>query len=127
MKNFVLLAVFVVALDVEVSAQTLYFPTNVPSNWSTAKGSLTISTNHYKSPTNLPPQCLQWNFGINDTLTVTNPGISNVYAYGQNTCDLWVYNPTSLPGQKLTFQFTNTSGIMQSFDFYLNYTGWRQA
>lgn len=113
-----------------VSAQTLYFSTNVPANWSATIGSLAISTNHYKAPANLPPQCLQWNYGANDILTVADPGISaaDVTDYYKHTCDLWVYNPAPLPGKKLTFQFVSSNGTAQYyFDFYLDYSGWRRA
>jgi len=113
-----------------VLGQTLYFTTNVPSNWRAASGSLVISTNHYKCPANNPLQCLQWNYGANDTLTVTNPGIPSalVQNYYTNTCDLWIYNPAPLPGQKLKFQFVDATGTVQYyFYFYLNYSGWREA
>ena len=126
LKASLLLTVMMAGL---VSAQTLYFPTNVPSNWSAASGSLAISTNHYKTPS-APLQCLQWNYGANDTLTVTNPGIAaaDVTGYYKHTCDLWVYNPSALPGKKLTFQFLSSNGTAQYyFDFYLNYSGWRRA
>jgi chondroitin-sulfate-ABC endolyase/exolyase len=100
--------------------------TAVPTNWTAAAGSLSISSNHYK----LGLQSLQWNYGTNDSLTVTNPGITaaDVTDYYKHTCDLWVHNPTNLPGQKLVFQFVDSSGTAQYyFDFYLNYTGWRRA
>ena len=109
------------------AAQTLYFPTNVPSNWSAASGTLAISTNHCKCPTNNPPQCLEWNYGTNDTLTVTNPGISSS-ALPYTEGDLWVYNPSPLPGQQLTVSFVDSSGTAQYYyNFHLNYSGWRRA
>ena len=113
-----------------VSAQTLYFTNSVPTNWTAASGSLAISTNHYKAPANLPSQCLQWNYAINDILTVTNPGIvaGAVTDYYSNTCSLWVYNPAPLTNQSLTFKFIDAGGTAQyTFNFYLNYSGWRQV
>ena len=104
----------------------LNLETSVPTNWTTAAGSLSISSDHYK----LGLQSLQWNYGTNDILTVTNPGIAaaDVTDYYKHTCDLWVHNPTNLPGQKLVFQFVDSAGTTQYyFDFYLDYAGWRRA
>ena len=97
-----------------------------PSNWAAATGLITYSGCHYKVSTN----SVQWNWAANDSVTVTNPGIAaaGVTRTAANTCSLWVYNPMALPGQKLTFQFLDAGGTAQYyFDFYLNYTGWRQA
>jgi chondroitin-sulfate-ABC endolyase/exolyase len=104
----------------------LNLETSVPTNWTAAAGSLAISGNHYK----LGLQSLQWNWETNDVLTVTNPGIAaaDVTDFYKHTCDLWVHNPTNLPGRKLQFQFLNAAGTAQYyFDFYLDYSGWRHA
>ena len=119
------------SIDLSVPGQVRLTSTNNqtnpgPSNWTAATGLITYSGYHYKVGTN----SVQWNWTNNDSVTVANPGIAaaGVTSTASNTCSLWVYNTAALPGQKLTFQFLDAGGTAQYyFDFYLNYTGWRQA
>ena len=99
--------------------------TSVPTNWAASTGALSISNNHYK----MGAQSLRWDWTGGDVITVSSPGIvaANVTNYYMNTCDLWLWNGTALPGQKLRVEFMNGTTAQYWFDFYLDYTGWRHA
>ena len=97
----------------------------VPSAWSVTKGSLSISSYHYK----LGKQCLQWDWVAGDVLVINKPNVSaeDVCDYGKHTLLAWVYDESS-PLSKLTFEFLDSSSTVQfSFKFGLGYKGWRQA
>lgn len=98
----------------------------VPSNWSAASGSLSISGDHWK----LGSQSLRWDWTAGDTLTIASPGIpaADVTDFYKHTCDFWVYNPSPVAGGVLTVEFANTAGATQyAFDFQLGFSGWRRA
>lgn len=99
--------------------------TTVPSNWVAGSGTLAISDHHYK----LGSQSLRWDWTGGGFITVSSPGISSadVKDFYKNTCDLWVWNGTAVPGGKLRVEFRNGSTAQYWFDFQLDYTGWRRA
>lgn len=99
--------------------------TSVPANWTASTGTLAISDHHYK----LGSQSLRWDWSGGGVITVSSPGIpsADVKDFYKNTCDLWVWNGTAIPGGKLRVEFRNGSTAQYWFDFQLDYTGWRHA
>ena len=98
---------------------------SVPGNWAASPGSLAISGNHSK----IGMQSLRWDWSGGGAITVSSPGISSadVAGFYKNTCDLWIWNGTAIPGGKLRIEFMNGSTAQYWFDVYLDYTGWRRA
>ena len=78
---------------------------SVPANWTASSGALTISGNHSKIGT----QSLRWDWSGGESITVSSPGINaaDVTNFYKNTCDLWIWNGTALPGGKLGIEFMN--------------------
>ena len=99
--------------------------TSMPTNWATSSGTLAISDHHSK----LGSQSLRWDWTGSGIITVSCPGISsaNIKDFHKNTCDLWVWNSTAMPGGKLRVEFRNGSTAQYWFGFQLDYTGWRRA
>lgn len=99
--------------------------TAVPANWTANNGGLSISGNHYK----MGSQSLRWEWNAGDVITIDSPGINaaDVTNFYKHTCDFWVWNGAAQPGSKLRVEFMNGSTAQYWFDFYLDYTGWRQA
>jgi len=99
--------------------------TSVPANWAANSGTLAISDHHCK----LGTQSLRWDWTGGGIITVSSPGINSadVKDFYKNTCDLWVWNGTAVPGGKLRVEFRNGSTAQYWFDFQLDYTGWRHA
>lgn len=102
------------------------FEKGVPSNWTTEKGTLEISTKRYKDK----DHSLLWKWKGNDKLTVTSE--KNMLEAGKSRNGgiiLWLYNEDPR-NDTLTFNFGTTEQInnnnpLYTFDFYLNFTGWR--
>lgn len=101
---------------------------NVPSNYKTAKGILSISDRHYR----LGEQSLRWDWTGGDTLIVDlTPEEENMvnpylYTWEFNHFDMWIYNETASTDTFET-KFINFKGSDQfRFTFNINYTGWRR-
>lgn len=100
----------------------------VPSNYMVNKGTLSISSRHYR----LGVESLRWDWMGGDTLTIDlSPAEeewvnANLYIWGQNHFEMWVHN--ELPATD-TFhvKFINWQGHNQFwFNFNTNYQGWRR-
>jgi hypothetical protein len=98
----------------------------VSSNWSCSSGSnLSVNDSHYKKGS----KSIQWSYSSGDTLFVSKPNIDpdKVMEFYYHTLKLWVYNTEPTGADGLKFQFLDQNGTVQyTFDFGLNYTGWRK-
>lgn len=100
---------------------------SVPANYVASKGSLSISDRHYQ----LGQKSLRWDWVAGDTLTIdlnsTEEAAVRSGIFGSMyNFEAWVYNENA---GKDTFNahFFNKEGKNQfSFDFNVNYQGWRR-
>jgi len=109
-------------LGTSVQAQYIGLETQVPNGWSTNNGAgLSISADHYK----LGTQSLRWDWTQSASLTVMNPPnlktALNTYKGGLM---LWVYNEVPLD-RKITFEFAKGSRVEYTFEYGINFKGWR--
>lgn len=97
--------------------------TSVPANYVATGGTLSISSDHYR----LGAQSLRWDWVAGDTLKITGLNLTNTFTWGINTFGAWVYNENPLP-EYFKFHFINTSNALKfSFDYRVNFSGWRWA
>ena len=103
---------------------------NVPSSYSTTKGTLSISDRHYR----IGQQSLQWDWIAGDTLVIDLNAAEEaslttgrkIYDWEFNHFEMWVHNEVA---GKDTFdvEFINNQGVDQfRFNFNVNYDGWRR-
>ncbi|MGV8829640.1 MAG: chondroitinase family polysaccharide lyase [Breznakibacter sp.] len=95
---------------------------SVPSGWSSASGTLSVSSDHYKQG----KQAIRWDWKTGDVLTINNPaGMAQACATYKGGMMLWVYNPVPL-SVPLRFDFLDAAGTIQyTFQYQLNFKGWR--
>lgn len=95
----------------------------VPRNWTAKAGSLQMSTRHYKAGT----ASVQWQWKkAGAAVVIKDTAFGSVAANPRSTFVVWIYNETPLD-DKITFRFAKGAKTATSFDFYLNFTGWRTA
>jgi chondroitin-sulfate-ABC endolyase/exolyase len=95
----------------------------VPVNWQTNNGTLSLSTNHYK----LGTQSVLWNWNNKSAvLSITDTSFKNAINNIRSGFAIWIYNDTPVK-DSLIFQFVNGVKTNCSFSFQLNYKGWRTA
>lgn len=95
----------------------------VPVNWHTTYGVLSLSTNHYK----LGNQSIQWTWSNKlAVLSIADTSFSNAIKNPRSGFAIWIYNDVPVK-DSLIFQFGNGNKTSCSFAFQLNYNGWRTA
>ncbi len=104
------------------------FETIVPSNFTVAKGSLSISDRHYR----LGQKSLRWDWQAGDTLHIelsaseTNAINTGLDDWSRGHFEVWVHNETASK-DTFEFQFLNSAQIDRyRFRFNINYHGWRR-
>ncbi|MFT3946971.1 MAG: chondroitinase family polysaccharide lyase [Agriterribacter sp.] len=104
------------------------FETAVPSNFYSAKGTLSISNRHFR----LGSQSLRWDWQAGDVLQITLTSAESsainggLFDWRRGHFELWVHNESA---SKDTFEikFFNTLNVDQfRFRFNINYDGWRR-
>lgn len=100
---------------------TYSFEQNDVAAFSAKQGKLSVSDAHYKDGSH----SLVWDFAADDTLTLTTAiDLSNDDDILPRTFMAWVYNPKAIDAP-LTFAFEQGDKAVKSFEFNLNFTGWR--
>lgn len=95
----------------------------VPANWKTNNGRLSLSNNHSK----LGTQSIQWNWNKkSSSLTITDAAFDKTINNTRSGFAIWIYNDVPVK-DSLVFQFGNEMKTNCSFSFQLNYKGWRTA
>lgn len=112
--------------DYQIEGNNLPLEDAVSSNWSSSQSSiLSVSDAHYKKGN----RSIEWAFNSGDTLFISQPDLDpdKVTDFYHHTFKLWVYNTVPAESEGLIFQFLDANGTIQySFNFGLNYTGWRK-
>jgi chondroitin-sulfate-ABC endolyase/exolyase len=97
---------------------------SVPMDWTAINGKLSITDNHFK----LGKQAVKWDWttGSKSMLQVRSSDFQAVAANPRSTFVVWIYNETPVK-DKLVFKFGTKHKAVCSFDFNLNFKGWRTA
>lgn len=89
------------------------------------KGLLTVSSDHAKMGT----KSLRWDWTASGALFRVNDEVNIPYAINafnnRGGLRMWIYSPKAMPGKSLQFIFRNQSVRVYTFDFNLDFTGWR--
>ncbi|WEK20035.1 MAG: chondroitinase family polysaccharide lyase [Candidatus Pedobacter colombiensis] len=104
--------------------QTDICENSVPNNWSTINGRLSITTDHFK----LGEEAIKWDWitAGKSVLKIQNSAFKAVAANPRSTFVVWIYNETPV-NDRLVFKFGTNDKTACSFDFKLNFKGWRTA
>lgn len=104
--------------------QTDICENSIPNNWKAINGSLSITTDHFK----LGKQSVKWDWtsAEKSMLKVENAAFKAVVANPRSTFVVWIYNEIPV-NDKLVFKFGTKDKTVSSFDFNLNFKGWRTA
>lgn len=117
---------FVCLLSAESYAQiqTDICENTVPKAWRPVNGKLSLTGNHFK----LGKQSVKWDWTAGDKslLEVKDPGLKAIAANPRSTFVVWIYNEVPI-NDKLVFKFRNQQQTACSFEFKLNFKGWRTA
>ena len=125
MKKNISTAILLISLAISQSAfSQIYSFENgiVPEDWKADKGTLSISSEKYKSGT----QSLQINWKQGDILTIPSPaGISEACKSKNGGMNVWIYNESPIK-EKIVFSFRNEAEKeVCQLPFLLNFKGWR--
>lgn len=105
--------------------QTDICENNPPKDWTATNGRLSMSSDHFK----LGKQALKWDWTAaagQSILKVQSTAFKAVAANPRSTFVFWIYNETPV-NDKLVFKFGTKDKAACSFDFKLNFKGWRTA
>lgn len=103
---------------------------DVPSTYSAAKGTLSISDRHFR----IGEQSLKWDWIGGDTLIIDLNATEEaslttgrkIYDWEYNHFEMWVHNETA-GEDTFDVEFINKQGVDQfRFNFNVNYEGWRR-
>lgn len=98
--------------------------TAIPSNWNAGKGKLELSRQHFKSGSQ--SIAWTWNGAGSGDLEIRDPALSRVADNSRSTFVVWIYNEIPVDDH-LVFKFGNGKNTSCSFQFGLNFRGWRTA
>lgn len=98
--------------------------TAVPSNWNAGTGTLQLSRQHFKSGT----QSIEWTWNGTSSrgLEIKDLALLQVADNPRSTFVVWIYNEIPVEDH-LLFQFGDGKNTTCSFQFELNFKGWRTA
>lgn len=96
----------------------------IPMGWSAVKGKLMLSSSHYK----LGRESIKWDWsqGANSILRIQDTAFHTVSDDPRSGFVIWIYNENPI-NDKLKFTFSKGGQNVTSFDFGLNFKGWRTA
>src|SRR5215217_7402338 len=96
----------------------------VPSDWRSINGNISLSDTHFK----IGKQSIKWDWtvGSKSIIKVENDAFKAVAQNPRSTFVVWVYNEVPL-NDKLVFTFGDANQTACSFEFNLNFKGWRTA
>jgi len=123
MKQFlIILSIFFNQLTF-AQAPTDICENKVPSNWIADGGKLALTDKHFKAG----KQSIRWDWKSNkQSLQITDTSFQAVYDNPRSTFVIWIYNESPI-SDKLVFEFGKSGTTNLSFDFNLNFKGWRTA
>ncbi|WGQ11314.1 chondroitinase family polysaccharide lyase [Pedobacter gandavensis] len=121
---FVLLFICCQTMGSFAQTQVDVCESSVPKKWTAVNGSLSMSSNHFK----LGKQSIKWdwNGAGKSMLTISDEGLKAVVGNPRSTFVVWIYNEKPVNDQ-LVFKFGTKDKTMSSFNFKLNFKGWRTA
>ncbi|WP_228099150.1 chondroitinase family polysaccharide lyase [Pedobacter sp. MC2016-24] len=98
--------------------------TTVPSNWNAGKGKLQLSSRHFKSGN----ESIAWNWdeSAQADLEIRDTALLQVADQARSTFVVWIYNEIPVDDH-LVFRFGDGKNTSSSFQFGLNFKGWRTA
>ncbi len=95
----------------------------VPKNWQVAHGQLNISNQHFK----LGKQSVRWKWNKNKSaINIKDNAFKSVLNDPRSTFVFWLYNEENIKDQ-LRFVFYKGDKEVYSFNYHLDYSGWRTA
>jgi chondroitin-sulfate-ABC endolyase/exolyase len=104
------------------------FEEKVPDHWNASgRSRLSLSDLHYKAGT----RSLRWDWASADDTIEVRSDIGPVVAAAKDratrTFAAWIYCETPHPGKSLRVEFGRADKTDCSFEFHVNYRGWRLA
>jgi chondroitin-sulfate-ABC endolyase/exolyase len=96
----------------------------VPLNWNAGKGNLQLSPKHFKS--GHASIAWSWNEAGQAELEIRDTTLLQVADQARSTFVVWIYNENPVDDH-LVFRFGNEKNTSNSFQFGLNFKGWRTA
>ncbi|WP_316813102.1 chondroitinase family polysaccharide lyase [Pedobacter heparinus] len=96
----------------------------VPEGWRSINGKLSLTNTHFK----IGRQAIKWDWtaGNKSIIKVENDAFKAVEENPRSTFVVWIYNEVPL-NDKLVFTFGDAGQASCSFEFNLNFKGWRTA
>jgi chondroitin-sulfate-ABC endolyase/exolyase len=96
----------------------------VPKTWQAVQGKLGLSSQHFK----MGKQSVKWDWvaGQESQLVIRDDAFALVAANPRSTFVVWIYNEKPV-NDHLLFKFGTTENTASSFEFKLNFKGWRTA
>lgn len=97
---------------------------SVPNYWTAVNGRLSMSNDHFK----LGKQSIKWDWTTagKSMITISDAGLKAAAENPRSTFVVWIYNEKPL-NDHLVFKFGTKDKTMSSFNFNLNFKGWRTA
>ncbi len=103
------------------NAQYMQLEKDVPTNWKTKGGKLSMSEQHYK----LGKESVRWDWKKGSELVVIKPqGMLQALKTPKGGLMLWIYNESPLD-DVIQFQFGKADQVEYQFDYKINFKGWR--
>lgn len=104
--------------------QTDICESTVPKDWQSINGKLSLADKHFK----LGKQSVKWDWiaGGSSSLKIKNDVFKAAATNLRSTFVIWVYNEVPV-SDKLLFKFGNEHTTASSFEFKLDFKGWRTA
>lgn len=121
---YIFVLVFSVAINSRAQMQTDVCENELPKSWEAVDGKLALSEKHFK----LGKVAVKWDWtaGNKSRLGIHDKAFETVALNSRSTFVVWIYNGTPV-NEHLLFQFQKGVKVACSFEFKLNFRGWRTA
>ena len=125
-KIFTALSIFIFSVSALYGIQYDFEDGVVPATIKDIqKGTLSVSSDHAKMGT----KSLRWDWTNSGALFRVNDEVNIPYAIkafsNRGGLRMWIYSKEAMPGKSLQFIFRNKTVRVYTFDFNLDFTGWR--